>query len=177
MPKYIALLRAINVSGSKIIKMEDLRKIFEALKFKNVQTYIQSGNVIFEAKETDKKILRQKIEKHLAKSLGFDVTTIIRTLGELEAIVKHNPFRDEQIDKEHVVYVAFMSEEPSKEKQQWFTKYHSDVDVYGIVGEDLFCLCHKLLGKSLFANSLVEKMGIDSTTRNLNTVFKLLEML
>ena len=96
--KYVAFLRAVNVGG-RIVKMERLRKIFEELKFKNVKTFIQSGNVILETGEKNKDILMKKIEKKLKVSLGYEVLVMLRKNKELKNIVKNNPFKEEKFDE------------------------------------------------------------------------------
>ena len=108
MIRYIALLRGINVSGQKIIKMEALKNIFESLKLKNVKTYIQSGNVIFDASEKNSVLLNERIEKHLNKSLGYKVSVMLRTVTELGEIIKLNPYKKIDIDKDIHLYVSFL---------------------------------------------------------------------
>lgn len=90
--RHVALLRAINVSGQKIIKMEDLRRMFEMPGLKNISSFIQSGNILFDAAEKDTERLRIKIEKKLLKDLGYAVEVFVRTAGEISAIVDNNPF-------------------------------------------------------------------------------------
>ena len=80
MVKYIAFLRAINVGGKKLTKMEELRRVFETLRLKNVRTYIQSGNVIFDTTETDSDALATQIERKIHQSLGHEVTVLLRTI-------------------------------------------------------------------------------------------------
>ena len=92
MATYIALLRGINVAGQKIIKMTELASCLESMKFKNVRTYIQSGNVIFESKATDKNKLSRRIKRKLQEILGHNVLVFLRTRQDLEKIVKFNPF-------------------------------------------------------------------------------------
>ena len=107
MIRYIALLRGINVGGHKIIKMEELAQLFAALKFKEVKTFIQSGNVLFNAPAQSIDSLQQKIEKHLHKSLGYEVTTLLRTPIEFQQIITGNPFAhmpDDEV-KKYCVYL------------------------------------------------------------------------
>ena len=92
MIRYIAFLRAINVGGHTV-KMENLRHLFESLDFSNVQTFIASGNVVFDAKEKSARSLEKKIEKRLREALGYDVATFIRTDAELAEIADYKPFR------------------------------------------------------------------------------------
>src|SRR5262245_28797721 len=108
--RYVAFLRAINVGGH-VVKMDQLRKLFEQLKFKNVETFIASGNVIFETASTDAAALETKIEKHLAKALGYEVGTFLRTCDEVAAIAGHKAFAEK--DGCHV-HVAFLKSVPDK---------------------------------------------------------------
>src|SRR2546428_8366057 len=96
MIKYVAFLRGINVGGKKLIKMEELSRAFGSLGFKHVRTFIASGNVLFEAAETDADVLARKIEKKVLKSFDEHVTVILQTVAELEKIVRRNPFRSEE---------------------------------------------------------------------------------
>ncbi|NUO79794.1 DUF1697 domain-containing protein, partial [candidate division KSB1 bacterium] len=91
MPQYLAFLRAINVGGHTV-KMDQLRRLFEALGFANVETFIASGNVIFTSPSKSTKALEKKIEKHLHESLGYEVATFIRTTAELAVVAQYKPF-------------------------------------------------------------------------------------
>lgn len=174
MPKYVALLRAINVSGSRLIKMEALREIFAALKLKNVSTYIQSGNVFFDSPETDAAKLRQKIEKHLLKSLGFEVETILRTDEEIAAVIKYDAFKKMKAGEGASTYVDFLSEEPNKEKKDLITALSNEVDQYLFKGKELYIVVYKDKGKSNATNAMIErKLKLFATMRNWNTVNKL----
>src|ERR1051325_9725329 len=105
MEKYISMLRGINVSGSKMIRMDDLRKMYENLKFKNVKTYIQSGNVVFEEKAMSTEVLEKKIAKEIQEVFGFDVPVIVKEKSKMEKVLSNNPFvndRKEDITKLHV---------------------------------------------------------------------------
>src|SRR5437899_2291529 len=95
MTTYIAMLRGINVSGHKIIKMEHLRAAFEALGFKEVTTYVQSGNVVFKGATKSPALLTKRIEEKISSEFGFAVPVILRTAGELGDIVKGNAFAKE----------------------------------------------------------------------------------
>lgn len=92
MTTYIALLRGINVGGNKIIKMLDLKALFQSLGFANVRTYIQSGNVVFESDEGSVSLLRGVIERQIHEVFGFEVSVIIRTLAEMENVIANDPF-------------------------------------------------------------------------------------
>src|SRR6266478_2811968 len=97
---YIAMLRGINVSGQKIIKMERLRASFQALGFTNVQTYVQSGNVVFKAATKSTAGIARRIETRISDDFGFDVPVFLKTAEQLGEIVKGNPFvKDPAIDQ------------------------------------------------------------------------------
>src|SRR5713226_6408063 len=107
MIKYVAFLRGINVGGKKLIKMEDLRRVVESLGLRNVSTFIQSGNVIFEASATDRSALTKKIEKKLLAAFGHDVTVVLQTIDELKDILKRNPFKKIKPGADVMMFVAF----------------------------------------------------------------------
>src|SRR6266436_5469044 len=114
MPTYIAMLRGINVSGHKMIKMETLRLSFGALKLSNVQTYVQSGNVVFGVGNGSVAALSQEIERKILRDFGFSVPVFLRTAKELEQIIKDNPFlRETDIDHSKL-HVTFLSDAAPK---------------------------------------------------------------
>jgi uncharacterized protein (DUF1697 family) len=109
MPRFIAFSRAINVGGRNVT-MAALRAQFEALGFSNVETFIASGNVIFEAASRDSAALQRKIEAHLAKSLGYEVSTFVRTDAEVAAIACYRPFTEKKLESALAFNVAFLAE-------------------------------------------------------------------
>lgn len=172
--KYVAFLRAINVGG-RIVKMERLKRIFEELKFKNVKTFIQSGNVIFETSGKDKHALTKKIEKKLKTSLGYEVLVMLRTDKELENIVRFNPFKDENLDENTRVYIAFLNDKPSKEIRNIVSTLNNKNESFHLKGSEVYCKVRRDEKKhSYFSILLLEKkLGIPLTTRNQNTVNKI----
>src|SRR5690348_13635465 len=123
--KYVAFLRAINVGGHAIIKMADLKKMFEAARLENVQTYIQSGNVIFEAEETDGQSLAEQIERQLEKAAEYKIELFVRTMPEVQSITKRCPFQPKDGE---MVYVTFLNTKPDKKGQQPLLDLNSDAD-------------------------------------------------
>src|SRR5688572_27374270 len=124
MPKYAAFLRAINV-GSHLVKMADLKRLFEELGFEDVTTFIASGNVVFEAND-NATALEQRIEKHLEKELGYRVATFLRTTKELSKIAAARPFGEPGDDE--IVYVAFVRQKPSAAVQKKIAALRNEVD-------------------------------------------------
>lgn len=167
--RYIALLRGINVGGHKPILMTDLRKIFENAGLKNVSTYIQSGNVLFDSPQTDADALRKKIERILVSELGYDVTTIVRTTPEMKKIIAKNPFTALHGEGKTKMYVVFLEDKPSRERQQTLLATQIKGFSLHINNREVYCLLDaKFSGNdSPFANTKVEKiLGQRATTRN-----------
>src|SRR5881296_3765410 len=143
MIRYVAFLRGINVGGKKLIKMEDLRRMFESLGFKNVKTFIQSGNVIFDAPETNRQTLTRKIEKQLVKAFGHEVTVAMQTVDELKDILRRNPFKKIEPSADQVMFVAFLAEEPGKKTRLPFHSETENLDVLAIKNRAAFILCRR----------------------------------
>lgn len=174
---YIALLRAINVGGYRKIKMADLRDMFEKLGFENVQTYIQSGNVIFDSDETDSDQLSQSIKKQIKSDFGHDVPVMIRTRDELKTLIESNPFEGQDEDP-FMLYVTFFLETPPQEKQHELMSLSSKIERFEFLNGELFSLIDKKTDqKTNFSNGYVEKItGIPGTGRNWRSVNKIFEM-
>src|SRR5438093_13743288 len=107
MPPYVAFLRGINVGGHTV-KMDDLRRHFEAMGVANVSTFIASGNVLFESPEADAAALERRIEATLHAALGYESATFLRTDAELAAVAAQDPFPDVELEGREKVYVVFM---------------------------------------------------------------------
>jgi uncharacterized protein (DUF1697 family) len=177
MERYIAMLRGINVSGQKIIKMEHLRAMFDGMKFKNVVSYIQSGNVLFDAKETEEAELVQKIEKQILKTFGYEVPTFIRTIPQMQTVIKNNPFKKIIPPEAVQPYVTFLHTEPSKELKAMLEGFSCDTDTFSVKGREVYTLLYKDKGKPLFTNMFLEKkLKMPGTGRNWLTVNKLVEL-
>lgn len=175
METYIAMLRGINVSGQKMIKMADLVALLSELDFKNIRTYIQSGNLIFEYPETDQKELAKQIEHKILQQYKFDVPVIIRNRKELLKIVEKNPFikRNEDINKLHA---TFLDDEPDLEIVKKFKETTIDSDEFEVMGKEVFLVCKNGYGKTKLTNGYFEKkFKTHATTRNWKTVIKLCE--
>jgi uncharacterized protein (DUF1697 family) len=170
--RYVALLRAINVGG-RVVKMDQLRALFEALSLRNVETLIASGNVLFDAPATHRvDAFEQRIEQHLKKVLGYEVTTFLRTPDEIEAIVAHEPFAPDS--SAHAIYVAFLKAPLTKEARQKLLSFGNDVDEFDVKGREVYWKLRKTMGESAFSGAELEKtLGSPATLRNITTVRKL----
>ena len=177
MAKYISFLRGINVGGHKKIKMDQLKVCYKSLGFKNVITYIQSGNVIFEVDETDPSKLENLIENKIEQTFGFSVTALIRTKIEFKRILENNPFlrkRKEDIIK---LNVTFLSETPSENSLEPIEKFRDKSEELLLAGKEIYLFFSNGLGRTKLSNTLMEKkLKVMTTTRNWKTVNKLYEL-
>lgn len=174
---YIALLRGINVGGKNMIKMAELKRLFEAIGLGRVQTYIQSGNVLFESNEEESP-LRERIEHEIEAVFGFSVTVVLRTAAELERIIGNCPFSEEAVSAAEAssegesLYVSLMLQAPSQEGIKRLNASRGESDEYRIEGRDVYLLfCHGIRNSKL-ANNL-QKLGVPATVRNWKTINKL----
>src|SRR5258708_40243516 len=177
MTRYVAFLRAINVAGQKLIKMDELARIFTAAGFKNARTYIQSGNVIFDATSGNAVALRKKIERTLQDVLGYEVTVVLRRLADIEEIVKRNPFKTVKTNAEAMPFVVFLSEEPRRTPKLPLISTTENVEVFEVRDRAPFIVSgRKKNGSFGYPNKFVEKeLGGLGTTRNCNTGNKILK--
>jgi uncharacterized protein (DUF1697 family) len=170
MAKYVAFLKAINVGGH-VVKMETLRELFSGLKFANVETFIASGNVIFETKATPDERLEQKIEKHLESALGYEVGTFVRSIEEIRAIGVYQPFTSEAVKAAHVVSVGFLKGILSANVIEQVMSFRTEVDDFHVHGREVYWLCRIRQSDSKFPAKKFEKaIGSPVTWRNMNTV-------
>ncbi len=171
MNKYVAFLRAVNVGGHNKIKMDDLKKLFISLGYKNVETVIQSGNVIFETPEKNVKAITAKVEKKLNELMKKEIKTFVRTHSELSKIVKSNPFSKIKADDKIKTYVFFLYNEPERKFKLPLESSNKEINVFLKINLNLFMLVKKIPGKASSPNDFIEKtFGVSATARNWNVV-------
>ena len=176
MTKFVALLRGINVSGQKQIKMSALKSLFEETGFSEVETYIQSGNVIFSSKEKSSKKLEQKISLAIKKKFGFNVPIIVLTPEEIEYVINNNPFIKKKKDSEKL-YVTFLSSLPTDENIKKLNAIDYSPEEYIIDGSYIYLFVPNGYGKAKLNNNFFEnKLKVFGTTRNLKTIKALFEL-
>ena len=176
MDSYVAFIRAINVAGHAIIKMTDVRDTFVAAGCRNVRTYIQSGNVVFDSKPDASGIVK-KIRRRLRDITDEEPEILLRTIDEVEAIVERAPFKRYESDKALKLYVVFLSETPSKKPPLPLTHPKDALEVIAIEGREAFIVSRrKPNGFYGFPNNFIEKeLGVAATSRNWSTVTKIVE--
>lgn len=181
MAKYVALLRGINVGGRRKILMADLKALLEELGLINPETYIQSGNVVFESKRKIKqKSLETKIQKAILDKYGFEVPILIRTGEEWKNTWENNPYlkdAKEEIDIKRL-HLTFLSDLPSSEAIEKIKEYDYPPDTYERLEKDVYICCESSYRDIKYTNTFFEKkLKVSATTRNWKTVSKLMEML
>jgi len=174
MQTYISMLRGINVSGQKKIRMADLKSMYETLGFGNIQTYVQSGNVVFESDEEDLEKLRQSIEAQIEKTFGFSVPVLIRSADDFDRIIQEHPFAQEETNR---VLVTFLYERPAQSKRDELSQYEDKVDQFTLGEQEIFLFCPGGYGKTKLSNTFFEKkLELIATTRNWKSVNALYQM-
>ena len=171
--RYIAFLRAINIGGH-VVTMAELKKIFESMGLRSVETFIASGNVIFEAPKQSATALEDKIAAGLKKKLGYEVATFVRTQEEIAAIAGHEPFSSEAMARTTVVNVAFTNVDLGEEHRGKLETFCSELSDFVAHGKEIYWRCNVGQSDSGFQTQKFEKiMGVAATWRNMNTVRRL----
>ncbi|MDM7920871.1 MAG: DUF1697 domain-containing protein [Pyrinomonadaceae bacterium] len=184
MPRYVALLRGINVGGNTMIKMEELRRMFEALRFGNVASYINSGNIAFDVGEPLQKPARSKgtglesdlstqIESAILESFAKPIPVMVRDQQHIHAILDKNPFAG-RFESHKEMHVLFLRDEMPAEKQKELLNKQTEHERFAVLGREIYChlklgVADSLLGKGFFE----KKLKVAVTARNWRTVEKL----
>jgi len=171
--KTIAFLRAINVGGHTVT-MARLRELFEELGLRNVESFIASGNVIFEGGPKDDTALRARIEGHLREALGYEVITFLRSSRDLAALVAGCPFDASERAAAKALNVALLHGSLSAEAEVRLQALRTDVDVFRSSGREVWWLCRVKQSDSTFSNAVFEKtVKVQATFRGFNTLQRL----
>ncbi len=174
MKVYIALLRGINVGGHKKVPMAELREVLTTSELENVQTYIQSGNVIFQSSEENKVKLEAIINKAINAHFGFDVPVLVRSKEEIKAILDDCPFPEE---KKVVSYFIMLSETPKKDLIDETSKQILPNEEFVITNNCVYIFYALGAGKAkLGINWFEKKLKVKATARNYRTMAKLIDM-
>lgn len=174
---HLALLRSINVSGHNMIKMDALKSLLENMGFKNVRTYIQSGNVFVDTEEAHGASVGFAIKQEIFKELGLEVPVVVVSKEDLENCFKNNPFLKEKNADEKKLYVAFISKElnSSAINDLKISQFKPDE---AIIDKSRIYIKYAVgAGKTRLDQKYIEKkLNVIATIRNWNTVSKLLEL-
>ena len=174
MHKTFTFLRALNVGGRNV-KMDALRAHFEDMGFTGVESFIASGNIIFDSNAAGRQALEKQIEEGLLKALGYPVDTFVRTAEEVARIAEAKPFPGmDQIADSYQLYVAFTHQAPASQARENLMAHTSDIDSFAIDGSEIYWLCTETQSKSDFSGARLEKaIGAPATMRNIRTIQRL----
>ena len=174
MSRCIAFLRAVNVGG-RIVKMDALRTEFEALGLARVETFIASGNVVFDSKARKLAELERKVETRLNAAFGFEIHTFIRTAAELAAIASHSAFDAAEVAAANTFVVGFLATPPDAAARRTIERFNTEDDRFRMHGRELYWLSLHKQSDPGFSNAVFEKaLRTRATFRGINTLHKLL---
>jgi len=154
--RYVAFLRAINVGGH-VVKMTELRKLFESMHLDGVETFIASGNVVFTSAAKPDRVFEETIEAHLKKHLGYRVETFVRSITELSAIAAYEPFKraDFNLDRA-TLYVGFLATRPSASSARKLTALRNTNEAFHVHGREFYWVSTVGIGQSAFTGAMLE---------------------
>jgi uncharacterized protein (DUF1697 family) len=176
-PVYISLLRGINLGPHNRISMDQLKTSLTALGFKQVQTYIQSGNAIFKAAIRSSSELSNRIEKKILTEFGLSITVLSRTPDEIAQAIKGNPFLNEKRIDPSKLHVTFLSQAPVPSSLKKLDPLALAGDEFRHAGREIYLLCPTGYGRTKLSNNALEKaLSVRATTRNWKTVNQLYQI-
>jgi uncharacterized protein (DUF1697 family) len=177
MNKYIAFMRAINVAGHTIVKMSDVRDAFAAVGCRDVRTYIQSGNVIFDSPARDAATILETLQAKLRNVLDDEPVILLRTVSEMEKLLGRDPFKDVKAEPGIKLYVVFLSQSPRSRPKFPLVSLREALEAIAMTDREVFVVSRrKKNGFFGFPNNFIEKeLGVSATSRNWSTVTKIVE--
>ena len=174
--RCVAFLRAINVGGRNAVKMDRLKQLFEDAGLRNVETFIASGNVIFDAGAKKPAALERSIEKMLNAALGYEVATFVRTCAELRDIAAHMPFPASAIGRSAAFNVAFLGAPPDAGAKKSLMALQTKLDDFHLTEREIYWLSAARQSDSKISNAVFEKtLGCRATMRSITTIRKMAE--
>ncbi len=177
MKTYISILRGINVSGHKLIKMDALRNLYENMGFSNVITYVQSGNVIFSYDDIEIISLEKKISQQIEKEFGFQVPVIVLSIEKLKHIIDNNPFAEDKNKDKSFFHITFLSSKPEKYDTITIEDKKQNEEDIAFSDHAVYLYCPNGYGRTKLTNNFLEsKLMVGATTRNWKTTLELLKI-
>ncbi|PZP49336.1 MAG: DUF1697 domain-containing protein [Pseudopedobacter saltans] len=174
---YISILRGINVSGHRTIKMDALKMMYKTLGFDNIHSYVQSGNVIFSSMKKDTKALAKQITEQIEKEFELEVPVIVLTKEQLEKTILENPFANDKTKNENFFHVTFLADEPTKPNLEEISTKLLENEAFHYTYNAIYLYCPNGYGKTKLTNTFLEnKLKVLATTRNWKTTNELLKM-
>ncbi|MFD0269728.1 DUF1697 domain-containing protein [Streptomyces sp. NPDC127106] len=178
MTTYAALLRGINVGGKKKVPMAELREVLEGLGYEDVRTYVQSGNAVFGCRDADEGVLAAEIERGIEERFGFSAACLVVDGARLRAVQEACPYPAEELEGKQL-HATFLSEQPDEGRFAAIDREAFLPEEFAVGERVVYLYAPEGLGRSKLAEALFRPAvfkGINATTRNWNTVVKLVEM-
>jgi uncharacterized protein (DUF1697 family) len=177
MNTFISMLRGINVSGQKKIRMTELRSLYKSLNLVNVETYVQSGNVVFDSPEQDASKLAKLLEAQIEQSFGYSVPVFIRPPHDFQRLLDSNPFSNARNEDPTKLHVTFLYSPPSESRLSSLEIPNDKADEFFVRDQEIFLFCPNGYGRTKLSNNFFErKLDVSATTRNWKTVNALHKM-
>jgi len=177
MAVFVSMLRGVNLAGHRKIDMRELRALYESLGFRDVQTYINSGNVIFRAAARDLAKLAKRIEDAIERSHGFRSDVILRTAADLREVIAQNPFGSRKDIEPNKLAITFLAVSPNREVIEKLMAFRIAPEELHVAGRELFIYFANGMARPKLSMAMVERaLKIPGTSRNWNTTRKLLEL-
>ena len=173
----ICMLRGVNLASHNRIKMDELRALCESLELRDVQTHIQSGNIVFRTEERDLARLAKRLEKGIERRFGFHADVVVRTTSELRDVFARNPFAKRRGLDPSKLLVTFLADDPCPEGREKVLAMKADLEELRIEGREVYIyFTNGMARPKLSWAAIVKALETSGTGRNWNTVTKLLEM-
>jgi len=178
MTAYVSLFRGINVGGNKSVRMDALKELHESLGLQRVETYIQSGNVVFTSDEADPAQIARQIEQAFATKFGFQANVMVRTADEFNAIIANNPFQNQPMKESKWIVVMFLATHAVSTALEDIQKTYTGPEELHIIGQEAYIYYPEGIGRSKLTNTFLEKkLKTAGTARNWNTILRLQQMM
>lgn len=175
MKTFIALLRGINVGGHNKLPMQGLRDVMYNLGYQNADTYIQTGNVVFQAKENDKRKISSDIRSAVEEQYGFAPQVMVLDFGEMKQAIEANPFPEAESEPKSL-HLSFLISEPSNPDLESLENYKTESERFELVDKVFYLHAPEGIGRSKLAGNAEKLIGVSMTGRNWRTVKKIMEM-
>lgn len=175
MTTWISLLRGVNVGGKNILPMKELRSLLSKLGYTKIQTYIQSGNCVFQANDVTASVISEQITNGIAENFGFEPSIMTLSVTQFSKAIKQNPFNVESIDPKSI-HFYFLSEEPVNADIDTLSTLKSSSEEFILKKNVFYLLAPDGIGRSKLAARAESKLGVAATARNYRTVVKIAQL-
>ena len=178
MTRFVSLFRGINVGGHQAVRMDALKELHESLGLQEIQTYIQSGNVVFTSDDADVTLIQKDIEHGFAQKFGFQVKVMVRTADEFNVMIENNPFQNQAMKESKWMVAMFLESHPINTAWEDIQKTYTGPEELHITAQEVYIYYPEGIGRSKLTNAFLEKkLKTMGTVRNWNTVLRLQKMM